>query len=96
MGGVLTVQFALDADGKLEAAATHLVRTHYWGADDDGAWYPVTEEIAAAAVFGQPEPNPYMSAERYLVHVEANQREYSERERRHNREYTIDDYPDVQ
>jgi hypothetical protein len=95
-GGRVRTEFAIDSDGRLEAEATHLVRTHYWGADDDGTWYPVTRAIAAAAQFGQPAPNPYMSGETWLVHVEANQREYSEQLRQYERTYTIDDYPGLE
>jgi hypothetical protein len=95
-GGKVRTEFAVDEDGRLEAEATHLVRTHYWGADGDGTWYPVTREIAEAAVFGRPEPRREMSAETWLVHVEANQRDYAEWLRRYEREYTIDDYPELE
>lgn len=93
--GKIKTVFAKDPDGELEAEATHLARTRYWGADDDGAWYPVTPAIAEKAIFGQRTPRWEMSAETVLVHIEANQREYAEQVRAYDRGYTIDDYPEL-
>lgn len=94
--GNIRTEFAIDEDGRLEADATHLVRTRYWGADDDGQWYPLTQEIAQRATFGRRRPRLEMSAETALVHIEANQREYAEAEREWNRDYTINDYPQLE
>ncbi len=92
--GKITTEYAKDPKGELEAEATHAVRTHAWGADDDGAWYPAPRSITDIVTFGTRKPRQEMSAETALVHIEANQREYAEAEREYNREYTIDDYPE--
>jgi hypothetical protein len=90
--GKVHAEYARDPGGHLEAEATHLVRTHFWGPDDDEAWYPTTRASADVATFGQEGPDEVMSSVVWLTHVEANQREWAEAQRRYDREYTIDDY----
>jgi hypothetical protein len=47
--GQMKIEYANDARRKLERAATLAIHTHYWGADDDGQWYPVTYTVANLA-----------------------------------------------
>lgn len=44
-----TTEHAKDESGKLERAVTMAIHRHYWGANDDGQWYPVTYTVANLA-----------------------------------------------
>jgi hypothetical protein len=49
----LHTEYAPDEDGELARLATAVVRNGIWGNDDDGLWYPVTQEIIDLEPFSE-------------------------------------------